>query len=233
MPTITFASSKGGAGKTTSAIVLASTLAQEYSVLMIDADPAERLMSWSRKGELPENITVAKSQGERSIHDEIEQGLEDFDFVLIDLEGAATRLNAYAMTAADLVIVPMGDEQPDAEGTLETLAMLRVESRATRRNINTMILFCKTQSAVKSRMAMSINKQIRERIENTFTVELYQRTAYSSLHNMGGSLYDLDREAVTGVDKAILNAELLREEVYQVLENIAMKRMIAKEKSHA
>ena len=42
MPVISFATSKGGAGKTTSTIVLGTELAEATDVIIIDADPAKR-----------------------------------------------------------------------------------------------------------------------------------------------------------------------------------------------
>jgi chromosome partitioning protein len=217
MPCITFASSKGGAGKTTSAIILAITLSRRFRVCVIDADPAKRLMSWAGKGDLPERLTVVESRGERGIHDEIEHGLKTHDFVVVDLEGAATRLNAFAMAESDLVIVPMGDEQQDAEGAIETLAQVALEARALRREIPVRILFARTKAAVKSRLAKSLNAQVRDKI-GAFTTELHDRTAFSSLHGLGGTLDVMDRGEVTGVDKAIANAELFAAEVEEVLD---------------
>lgn len=216
MPVITFASSKGGAGKTTSAIILATTLAREYRVTLIDADPAKRLISWADKAKLPERLSVRTSQGEQYIHDEIDRAREDADYTIIDLEGAATRLNTFVMGESDLVIIPMGDEQPDAEGAIETLAQLALESRSMRREIPVRILFCRTQAAVKSRLARSLNAQVREKI-GSFSTELRNRTAYSSLHSIGGTLYEMNPEEVTGINKAIANAELFVEELHNVM----------------
>lgn len=216
MTVISFASSKGGAGKTTSAIILATTLARGHTISVIDADPAGRLASWASKGKLPPNIEVRPSKGERYIHDEIDTASRRSKFVILDLEGAATRLNAFAMGESDLVIVPMGDEQPDAEGAIETLAQLALESRNMRRDIPVRILFCRTQAAVKSRMEKSLNAQVRDKI-GSFSTELHRRTAFSSLHNLGGSLYDMDPTAVGGIDKAIINAQQFTDELLSVL----------------
>lgn len=213
---ITFASSKGGAGKTTSAIVLATTLCRDHKVCLIDADPAKRLLGWSEKGPLPARLKVMATRGERHIHDEIAAAQSQFDYVILDLEGAATRMNAFAMGESDLVIIPMGDEQQDAEGAIETLAELALEAKTMRREIPVRILFARTKAAVKSRLQKSLNAQVREKI-GSFTTELHDRTAYSSLHNVGGSLYEMDRNEVTGVAKAIANAELFAEELKHAL----------------
>lgn len=219
MPVITFASSKGGAGKTTSAIILATTLARSHKVCLIDGDPSQRLMNWSKKGELPHRLKVMRSHGEKHIHDEIEEAKHNYDYVVIDLEGAATRLNAFAMGESDLVIIPMGDEQQDAEGAIETLAELALEARTMRREIPVRVLFARTKAAVKSRLERSLNAQVRDRI-GAFSTELHSRTAFSALHNYGGTLYDLDIEEVTGVAKAIANAELFVEELKNALQMI-------------
>lgn len=216
MPVITFASSKGGAGKTTSAIILATTLARKSRVVLIDADPAKRLLSWAGKAALPGRLTVQESQGEKHIHAEIDKAQASAEYVIIDLEGAATRLNAFAMGESDLVIIPMGDEQPDAEGAIETLAQLALEARSLRREIPVRVVFARTQAAVKSRLQKSLNLQVREKV-GSFTTELNARTAFSSLHNLGGTLYDMDPESVTGLAKAIGNAELFAEELQEVL----------------
>lgn len=223
MSIITFASSKGGAGKTTSAIVLATVLARGHTVTVIDADPAGRLKSWAVKARLPGRLTVFASSGERHIHDEISAAQETSDYVVIDLEGAATRLNAFAMGESDLVIIPMGDEQQDAEGAIETVAQLSLEARNMRRSIPVRILFARTQVAVKSRLAKSLNLQVRDKLDSMKT-ELHMRTAYSSLHNLGGTLYDMDPVSVGGLSKAIANAELFAEEVITTLAQLDLNR---------
>lgn len=50
MPVISLGSLKRGAGKTTSAIVPATELAQGIDVIVIDADPAGRLAFCSSSG---------------------------------------------------------------------------------------------------------------------------------------------------------------------------------------
>ncbi len=233
MSIIAFASSKGGAGKTTSAIILATTLARTHKVTVLDADPAGRLLSWSKKAPLPGRLRVKATQGEKFIQDEILEAAEVSEFVIIDLEGAATRLNAYAMGEADLVIIPMGDEQQDAEAAIETLAQVQMEARVMRREIPVRVLFARTQVAVKSRLAKSLNVQVRDRV-GAFTTELHARTAIASLHNLGGTLYDMNPTEVTGVAKAIGNAELFAEELRQVLGWIQdLKRKTQKEKHNA
>ena len=230
MSIITFASSKGGAGKTTSAIILATVLARKNRVTVIDADPARRLTSWSKKKALPGRLTVFASSGERQIHDEIAAARRDSDYVIIDLEGAATRLNAYAMGESDLVIIPMGDEQQDAEGAIETVSQLKLEARNMRRDIPLRILFARTQAQVKSRTAKSLNMQVRDKIES-LTTELHSRTAFSSLHNLGGTLYEMDPKEIGGLAQAMANSEIFVDELLKLLDamDLSARRQASKE----
>ena len=72
MPTIVFASPKGGAGKSTSAVLLATELAARgASVTVIDADPNKPVSRWAKRPGKPDNLTVLADVTEDSIIDEM------------------------------------------------------------------------------------------------------------------------------------------------------------------
>lgn len=219
MPIITFASSKGGAGKTTSAIVLATTLGRHRKVVLIDADPAGSLLSWAEKAKLPGRLTVRTTQGETFIRGELLEAAKEAEFVIVDLDRGATRLNAYALGESDLVIIPMGDEHQDAEAAIETLGQVNLEAKVVRREIPTRILFARTRVGGKSRLSSSLSAQVRDRV-GAFERELHSQRAIASLHNLGGTLYDMRPDEVSGVPRAIAHAELFADEVEQILKSI-------------
>jgi chromosome partitioning protein len=73
MPVISFISTKGGAGKTTAAAILASVLADNgASVALLDIDPNQPLMKWSSGDKLPVNLEVFGSITDENIIDKIE-----------------------------------------------------------------------------------------------------------------------------------------------------------------
>jgi chromosome partitioning protein len=217
MPVISFATSKGGAGKTTSAIVLGTELAEGTHVIMIDADPAKRLTRWSTLAALPSSLSVVTSQGERFIQDEISEAQSKATFVLIDLEGSASRLTSFAIAESDLVIIPSGEEQQDADAAIETLAEIEMEGRARRRAIPAAILFARTSAAVKSKLEKHIHAELKK-VGRVMSTELHRRTAFSSLHNAGGGLRQLDPTDVNGIDKALINAQAFASEIIDILE---------------
>ena len=217
MPVISFASSKGGAGKTTSAIILGTELVEGTSVIMIDADPAKRLSRWASLATPPGGLEVVASEGERHILSEIDAAKTKAAFVLIDLEGSASRLTSFAISESDFVVVPSGEEQQDADAAIDTLAEIAMEGRARRRSIPAAILLARTSAAVKSRLEKHIRSEL-GRAGRVFETELNRRTAFSSLHNYGGGLRQLDRSEVNGVDRAITNAQAFAAELIEFLE---------------
>lgn len=217
MPVISFATSKGGAGKTTSAIILGTELAEGTSVILIDADPAKRLARWASLSPLPDRLEVVASGGERMIQEEIADAQARAAFVLIDLEGSASRLTSFAIAESDLVIIPAGEEQQDADAAIDTLTEIRMEGRARRRTIPAAILFARTSAAVKSKLEKHIHAELRQ-AGHVFETELHRRTAFSSLHNAGGGLRQLDPADVNGIEKAIANAQAFAAEVIDMLE---------------
>lgn len=217
MPVISFASSKGGAGKTTSAIVLGTEIAQNTTVAFIDADPAHRVIDWWQREPTLSNITVAACTDPREIGSAISEAQKRATVVIVDLEGIASRLNTAVIARSNLVIIPMGDEQQDATAAVETLREIKADEETLGRAIPARILFARTKAAVKSSIAKKVNQEMREHVP-CFETELKDRSAYSHLHNTGGGLRDLP-DGVGRLEKAIGNAQDFAAEVFAVLKD--------------
>ena len=136
--------------------------------------------------------------------------------MIIDLEGSASRLASYVIGESDLVIIPSGEEQQDADAAIETLAEVTREGRTRRKQIDAAILFCRTNAAVKSRLEKHIQKELTN-VAPVFETQLHRRTAFSALHNAGAGLRELDKTEFNGVDKAIRNAQSFAAEVIEML----------------
>ena len=78
MPVISFANPKGGAGKTTTALLLATELAEKGAhVTIIDADPEKWISGWGALDGKPANIEIVRDVSEDSIVDLIEAAYVD------------------------------------------------------------------------------------------------------------------------------------------------------------
>jgi chromosome partitioning protein len=92
MPTIAFVSPKGGAGKTTSAFLLRDAIAKLYDVTVIDADPNHPIQTWAEGGNTPPRLTIVSDVDEDTIIERIEDAATKTPFVVVDLEGTASKI---------------------------------------------------------------------------------------------------------------------------------------------
>src|ERR1700757_4552209 len=87
MPVVAFANPKGGAGKSTSALILAQTLTRAgASVTVIDADPNRPILDW-RSGASQSPIRVIGDATESTIVKIVTEERARQQFVFVDLEG--------------------------------------------------------------------------------------------------------------------------------------------------
>lgn len=221
MPVIAFANSKGGSGKTTSALLLAQALAEHRPTTIIDADPRHPISTWAEKNGRPDSLSVITNASEKTILDEIEDAAARDPFVIIDLEGTASRLMSYAISQADLVIIPMKEQQQDALAALDVIQEIHRDMKATRRNIPYSVLFTQSRAAVKSRTARHISGQFRGNDQiDAFKTEIHERDAFAAMFSMGGTVAGMDPKLVNGLPKAMENIEALRIEVIAKLRAI-------------
>ncbi|MFC6463381.1 ParA family protein [Paracoccus aerius] len=143
------ASPKGGVGKSTCAVLLASEFARMgVEVTVMDCDPNKSLSRWASRG-VPKGIVLRSDIGRSEIVPMIRRADGDGRIVIVDLEGVASQLVSRAISQADLVLVPMQPTALDAEIGSEALALVREEEEALGRTIRHAVVLTKTSAAVK------------------------------------------------------------------------------------
>ena len=214
MPIISFANPKGGAGKTTSALLLATELAAKGAkVAIIDADPEKWISGWANLPGKPENITIYSDVTEDSIVDQMEEAAAQAQFVIVDLEGTASLMVANAIGMSDLVLIPTQGASMDAKGAAKTIRLIRNQARMARREINHCVLLTRTSAAVASRSLRNVRDQLDKAGIDIFATSIVERAAYRDILDYGGLLSDLDASQVSNLDKAIQNAREFAGEV--------------------
>lgn len=218
LPVIAFVNPKGGAGKSTAAVVLATELAgKKAQVTILDADPNKPVSHWAKRAGCPSNISVIADISEASIIDEIERASETAPFVVVDLEGTASMTVAYAISRADLVIIPLQGSQLDAAEGTKAIRLIRQQEKAFGRKIPYAILFTRTSSAIRPRTLQHIQEEFRKHNVRAFQTQLHEREAFRALFSFGGTLESLDRSQVSNLDVAIANARAYAGEVVSML----------------
>lgn len=220
MPTIVFASPKGGAGKSTSAVVLAAELARRGAeVVVIDADPNRPVSRWADRPGRPETLTVLAQATEASIIDDIEAAAARVPFVVVDLEGTASMTVAYAISRADLVIVPTQGSQLDAAEAAKAIRLIRQQERAFGRRIPYAVLLTRTSAAIRPRTLQHIREEMARNDVPVLGTQMHEREAFRAIFSFGGALQSLNATQVSGLAAAVKNAQALAAEIVALLKN--------------
>ncbi len=131
MKLVSFASLKGGAGKTTGLMAAASGLRlRKVRVALFEADKNDPLKFW-RENAL-ENDTWDEDCKifEASSAKQFEQSFADaqragYDLALLDLEGGESELNTTAIVSSDLILIPVSLTALDIEYGIQSFQFVR------------------------------------------------------------------------------------------------------------
>lgn len=125
---ITVAQQKGGAGKTTLAIHLATAFAQRgYSTILFDTDPQGTASQWHGRRRNKEMGLIATSGWRLSKDLNMARG--ENDIIIIDSPPHTESEAKEAIRAADLVLMPMQPSPADLWAMQETYDMVKKEDR--------------------------------------------------------------------------------------------------------
>lgn len=225
MAIIVLASPKGGVGKSTTTLVLATELAiRGASITVIDADRNKPLVRWAKREGRPPNITVISDIDEQTIIDTIEDAAATTQFVLVDLEGTASTTAAFAISRADLVIIPTQGSEVDGVEAFKAVQLVQVQEKAFRRRIPYTVLFTRVNAAVTTRDFKDIYRQLTDVGVPILKTRMVERAAFRALFSFGGTLHDLEPSQVSNLPAANANATRLVAEVIEMLQATKKER---------
>jgi chromosome partitioning protein len=217
MPVIVAANPKGGSGKSTTCLVLGTTLAAKgATVRIIDADPQRTVQRWSEGKSVHRGIVVTPTADE-DLTVLIDRLQSEVQFVFIDVQGSANTEIVSAMSRADLVLIPMQAKTADADVATRAISLLRTQENLFKRKIPHSILFMRTSVAIATREQKEIRRNIVAASVPCFVSGLNERTAFSHLFAYKLALDELNENDTNGLEAAKENAEQVTAEVLQLL----------------
>ena len=223
MPVISVANPKGGAGKSTTALVLGTTLAAHgASVAMLDCDPNRPIAAWSR-GESSTAMKVLADISESQIVSTIDAERAGRQFVIVDLEGTASRMVSRAIMRSDLVLIPMQASAVDAAQAARAVSLVQEEEQVVGRSIPFRVLFTRTSPAIPTRNEKMIIDELRGAGIPVLTTHLNERAAYKSMFTYRRTLAELDPALVNGLPGALENAERLSGEIVELISSLNVR----------
>ena len=222
MPVISIANPKGGAGKSTLALVLADQLAEQGAKLaVIDADPNAFLGRWGAKRtessrQLPYHI-VERPKEEQMVKT-IEALSNDFDFIIVDLEGSASRMTSRALARSHMVLIPFNQSPVDAELAAKAVALVEDEAHTLSRTIPFRLVRSRENAAIATKSAKRIAAAIAEADLPVLSVGLVERAAYRDIYEQGALLSELNPTETSGIANARENARALSRAVVEAIQ---------------
>ncbi len=221
MPVICAANPKGGAGKSTTVLVLATTLAQQgANVTVIDADPNRPISDW-RTGKSKLALEVISDVTEATIRDKINAASAKAQFVFVDLEGTASRLASRAIIRSDLTMIPLGGSALDAMQAARAVGLVRESEEDTGRKLPFVLAFNRTNPPpFVRRIEREITQQMQKNELPVLKTHLHRREAYNAIFMERLALNELDPKRVNGLDVATDNAIRLTAEILELLREL-------------
>lgn len=214
MPVITFANAKGGAGKTTAALILATELAaQGYRVTILDADPQRWISSWYEVSGVQRNLSVISEVSMGSLQSHIRENRDTTDYFIVDLAGTRDALVATAIGLSDHVMIPIQGCAMDARGGAQILELLQQMDQRAGVRIDHSVVLTRMSTVVTTRAMAAIKQLLAERGVAVLDTPISERVAFREIFDCGGTLRSMDPQRISNLDKARENARLFAEEV--------------------
>ena len=233
MPTIVFVSPKGGVGKTTSALLLATQLANLYDVTVIDADPNRPIKAWATGGKTPKRMSIVSDADEDNIIERIEEAAAKTPLVVVDLEGTAAKIVVLAVSQADFVVIPTQGSQLDAEQASRAIKVVKQHEKMTGRAMPYAVLLTRTNPTIRTRNTTHIQSGLINAGIPVLETELNEREAFRSVFSFRQTLAGLDPKDVANLDKARHNVESLATELLGKLAQKTNSRGVSPEANAA
>ncbi|HRK69012.1 MAG TPA: ParA family protein [Hyphomonas sp.] len=182
---ITFASSKGGVGKSTACAAVAAELAlQGERVLLIDLDQNRTLDRWARKAPLIGLTVKAVEPTEFGAVFRAAEASGEYEHICIDLPGNREVTLFKALARSDLVVIPAQASEPDLREALVVVSDIRDVRDETRRSIPYRLLLTKV-FPLRSRVTDYVYEELARKGLPLFRTAMVERSAYKEMFLAG------------------------------------------------
>jgi len=226
VPVIAVSNPKGGAGKSTSTLLLATYLAQRgATVSVLDADPNQPIMDWKTNGKSNTSVQVIGGVKESNLMETLEG--QPHQFIFIDLEGTASVLVSRSIALADFVIIPVQASAIDVRQASKAIRAVRDEEKVAQRSSPTRKIPYKvlmTRTPAPGAPVSSVQRQLESEIEAggipRFRTSLAERLAYKAIFVERLTLPELKDFRVGNLEAAYQNVHDLAEELVETLQII-------------
>lgn len=218
MAVISVANAKGGSGKTTSAVLLATELVQRgLRVALLDCDELKLAASWARAARLGEGLTLLDNVAVSNLAAHLKALRASHDHVIVDLSGARDALVAFAAGLSDLVLVPVQGCAMDSRGAAHVLELIDLVSANAHLPIKRAVVLSRVNPLVTTRALRNVKAVLDAARIPVVGTPVIERSAFRDMFETGGTLYSMSGGRVSNLAKAILNMQVFADDVLRLV----------------
>jgi chromosome partitioning protein len=180
---------KGGAGKTTIAVNLSAALAAEGKrILLIDADPQQTAQDWAAIRQTAPPFRVV-GLAKPVLHRAIPRLLADYDFDYVVIDGAPRdyEVTRSAISAADLVLIPVQPSGADFWASRETVNLAK-ETHASKETQKSMFVI--SRKIDRTNLGRDITNALAEFEIPILRTATTQRVIYAETLTVGSTVIE-------------------------------------------
>lgn len=199
MTIIALVGNKGGAGKTTLAVNLATALRQQATVAIVDADPQRSSVQWRAICEDPDAVSVLDDEGD--LGSVVRSAGSEFEHLVIDcppsVNSAQTR---EALRLSRLALIPL---QPSP---LDIWASVHIEQEiAQARNLNSPLaaLLVINQLEPRTRLSKMTRQALGELDIPVAKAAIRRRMVYRTSVLEGRSVFDIGSRGKAAAEEVL------------------------------
>jgi chromosome partitioning protein len=205
----TVVNTKGGVGKTTTAVHLATMLAKLGETLLIDGDPQASAASWAAwrrdRADLQGASPTTTCLAGKAILSEGKQLAGKYDFVVIDVGGRDSAGLRSSLLMANMAIVPVGASNLDAAAMTDLLDVVEL-SRDYNPDLDVRVLL--TRIDPRTRDAMEMLAFLKEQNLTVLNTKICERVAYRRAIGEGITVQEFGKDPAAIAEMASFFEEI-------------------------
>lgn len=197
---------KGGVGKTTLAVHIATGIAErDFKCLLIDADKQGSALAWSAtREEAPAFPVVGIPTA--NIHREVEKLGKGYDHVIIDSPPHANEVARSVIMASDVIVIPVQPSPYDVWATEDTVKLIKEAIPFKEKLISAFVI---NRKIVNTAIGRDVVSELEQFEIPVLSSQICQRVVFAESAGAGKTVLETEPGSIAAQEIQALVTEIL------------------------